>query len=245
MQNNILLLENISHLFKEENGKKTQVLREVSFSVQRGEFMSIVGPSGCGKSTLLRIIAGLIAPTHGHVKNNSSVMSMVFQNFAIFPWLSVIENVEFGLRMSGMHKSERRAQALEKIRDAGLSGFENKHPYELSGGMRQRVGIARALAVSPDLLLMDEPFSSLDELTAEKLRGDLLALWEKYKMTVVMVTHLVEEAVELSDKIAVLSSRPGAVKKVFSVNLEHPRAKRSKKYFEIVDLVTAEIDNNR
>lgn len=242
MRNNILLVENISHSFREKNGQRAQALRDISFLVKRGEFLSIIGPSGCGKSTLLKIIAGLIPSTRGHIENNSSSIAMVFQNFAVFPWLSVIENVEFGLKMSGMAKKKRHAIALEKIRDAGLSGFENKHPHELSGGMRQRVGIARALAVSPDLLLMDEPFSSLDELTAEKLRVDLMTLWDKYKMTVIMVTHLVEEAVELSDKIVILSSRPGALKKIISVNLNRPRVKRSEEYFKLVDLVTAEID---
>ncbi len=242
MRNDILTVENISHSFREENGERTHALREVSFSVTHGEFLSIIGPSGCGKSTLLKIIAGLIPATRGHIKNNASSMAMVFQNFAVFPWLTVIGNVEFGLKMSGMPKEERRARALEKIRDAGLSGYEKKHPHELSGGMRQRVGIARALAVSPDLLLMDEPFSSLDELTAEKLRADLLALWKKYKMTVVMVTHLVEEAVQMSDKIVILSARPGAMKKIISVDLPRPRAKRSKEYFALVDAVTAEIE---
>lgn len=242
MRNNILTVENISHSFREETGERTQALRDISFAVSRGEFLSVIGPSGCGKSTLLKIIAGLIPSTHGHIKNNSSAMSMVFQNFALFPWLSVIENVEFGLKMTGMEKKKRRVIALEKIRDAGLAGFENKHPHELSGGMRQRVGIARALAMSPDLLLMDEPFSSLDELTAERLRGDLMALWEKYRMTIIMVTHLVEEAVELSDKIVILSSRPGTLKKTISVDLLRPRVKRSEEYFKLVDLVTAEID---
>lgn len=242
MRTNILIVEKISHFFKEETGERTQALRDVSFAVQRGEFLSIIGPSGCGKSTLLKIIAGLIPSSHGHVRNNSSSLSMVFQNFALFPWLSVIENVEFGLKMSGMEKKNRRAIAMEKIRDAGLAGFENKHPHDLSGGMRQRVGIARALAMSPDLLLMDEPFSSLDELTAEKLRADLMALWLKYKMTVVMVTHLVEEAVELSDKIVILSSRPGSLKKTISVGMVRPRVKRSEEYFKLVDSVTAEID---
>lgn len=180
------------------------------------------------------IIAGLLSPTHGNVKNESASMSMVFQNFAIFPWLSVLGNVEFGLRMASIPSRERRLIALEKVRDTGLSGFENKHPRELSGGMRQRVGIARALAMSPDLLLMDEPFSSLDELTAEKLRRDIVLLLQKYKVTVVMVTHLVEEAVELSDRIVILSSRPGTVKKILSIELERPRTKRSEKYFRLV-----------
>lgn len=243
MRNNILTTERISHYFKEDKGGgKTPALRDISFSVDCGEFISIIGPSGCGKSTLLRIIAGFIKAKSGSIKNSSSAMSMVFQNFALFPWLTVIGNVEFGLKMSGTGENERRKRALEKIKDVGLSGFENNYIHELSGGMRQRVGIARALAVSPDLLLMDEPFSNLDELTAEKLRADLLTLWEKYKMTVIMVTHLIEEAVELSDRVIVLSSRPAAVKKIIPINIGRPRDKRSPEYFKFVDLITSEID---
>jgi len=242
MQNNIILsLENIHYIFT-ENRIKTPVLRNVSFSVENGEFLSIIGPSGCGKSTLLRIIAGLLHPTHGHLQNKASKMSMVFQNFAIFPWLSVIENVEFGLKMAGINKEERRKKAMEKIEEVGLLNFKDKYIRELSGGMRQRVGIARALAVSPDLLLMDEPFSSLDELTAEKLRNELIKLWEKYKMTVIMVTHSVGEAVELSDKIIVLSNRPATVKKIIPVDIERPRIKKSEKYLNLIDLIIAEIE---
>lgn len=243
MQNNILTIEHIAHSFKtNEGGDQIFVLKDVSFSINRGEFVSIVGPSGCGKSTLLMIIAGFIKSKKGKIKNNYSTMSMVFQNFGLFPWLTVIGNVEFGLRMSGVGKDERRKRALEKIKDVGLSGSENSYIHELSGGMRQRVGIARALAISPDLLLMDEPFSSLDELTAEKLRVDLLTLWEKYKMTVIMVTHLVEEAVELSDEVIILSSCPAVVKKIILIKLNRPRVKRSPEYFKLVDLITSEID---
>lgn len=243
MENNILQLEHISHSLKpEEGGRKMPVLHDISFTVKKGEFLSIIGPSGCGKSTLLKIIADLTVPTRGHVVNNSSVNAMIFQQFALFPWLSVLENVEFGLKMSGTPNHERRKRAIEHIKDVGLSGTEKRQPHELSGGMRQRVGIARALAISPDLLLMDEPFSSLDELTAEKLRADVFRLWQKYKMTVVMVTHLVEEAVELSDNIVILSARPAVVKKIVSVSLSRPRNKRSSEYFSLVDSITAEID---
>lgn len=243
MANELIQVEQISHSLRfEETGRWESVLHDVSFSVAQGEFVSIIGPSGSGKSTLLKIIAGLIKPKHGTVKNSAEKMAMVFQNFAIFPWLSVLDNVAFGLKMAGVGKEARRRQALELMREVGLVGFADKHPRELSGGMRQRVGIARALAVGADLILMDEPFSSLDELTAEKLRAEVMALWQKYKMTVIMVTHLVEEAVELSDKIVVVSARPGRVKKILSVDLPRPRLKRSPEYFQLVDSIIAEID---
>lgn len=242
MQNSILQLEHVSFAFKPEGEKKHElVLHDISFWVRRSEFLSIVGPSGSGKSTLLKIILGLYKG-RGYIKNQSTSTAMVFQNFALFPWLSVVENVEFGLKMLGKNPKERRAGALEMIRDVGLAGFEKKYPHELSGGMRQRVGIARALAISPDLLLMDEPFSSLDEFTAEKLRADLLSLWQKYKMTVVMVTHLIEEAVELSDRVAIVSARPAMIKRIVPINLPRPRIKRSEEYFRLVDSIAEEID---
>ena len=240
----MIIVNKVSQIFKvpEERNKFT-ALHDVSFQVPAGQFVSLIGPSGCGKSTLLRAIAGLDKPSHGTIENNAKTLAMVFQNFALFPWLTVLDNVAFGLKMSGVSKEERKNRAMVHINDVGLTGFENKHPHELSGGMRQRVGIARALTVSPDLLLMDEPFSSLDEFTAEKLRADLARLWEKYKMTVLMVTHLVTEAVELSDTVVIMSARPGTVKKTVHITLPRPRAKRSQEYYDLVDQITAEIDH--
>lgn len=247
---NILEIKNLSHSFSEEDnnpsvnrvGKKLDVLRDINFEVERGEFLSIVGPSGGGKSTLLRILAGFIQPSRGTVEKDFKKLAMIFQNFAIFPWLTVTENIEFGLKMNGVTPKERLQIVQEKIKEVGLVGFEHKYPKELSGGMRQRVGIARALALKPDVLLMDEPFSSLDTFTAEKLRQELMGIWLKYKMTVVMVTHLVEEAVELSDRIVVLSSLPGSVKLEVAVNLQRPRNKRSTEFFHLVDKITEQIE---
>jgi NitT/TauT family transport system ATP-binding protein len=242
MENNLALkISRLHHSFPEEGKGKLEVIKDVSFEVRKGEFLSVVGPSGGGKSTLLRIIAGLLKQTNGLLELGSGKMAMVFQNFAIFPWLTVYENIEFGLKMNDMPAKEREKIVREKIKEVGLTRFEDKYPKELSGGMRQRVGIARALAVNPEILLVDEPFSSLDSFTAEKLREDLLNIWLRYKMTVVMVTHLVEEAVQLSDRILVLSPRPAAIKLEMDIPLERPRDRRSEGFYAIVDKITAEI----
>ncbi|HUC88682.1 MAG TPA: ABC transporter ATP-binding protein [Candidatus Paceibacterota bacterium] len=246
MQNNKETIISTSNIFytylNEESGEHFNVLRDISLSVNSGEFVSLVGPSGCGKSTLLRILSGLTKAKRGNVISKTKKIAMVFQNFALFPWLSVKENIEFGLKMEGIKKIEREKIVAEKIREVGLSGFENKYPVELSGGMKQRVGIARALAVSPDLLLMDEPFSSLDVLTAEKLRAELLDIWLKYKVTIIMVTHLVEEAVELSDRIFVFAPRPTFIKDVIEVRIPRPRNERSKEYYDLVDKIAKQIE---
>lgn len=244
MQNDFILKVNdLSHSFTGENKKIFEVIKNISFSVKEGEFLSIVGPSGGGKSTLLRIITGLIKPTRGTVEVNTSKMAMVFQNFAIFPWLTVHDNIGFGLKMAGVSARERKAIIAEKIKEVGLSGFDKKYPKELSGGMRQRVGLARALAVSPELLIMDEPFSSLDTFTAEKLRADLLEIWYKYKMTIVMVTHLVEEALQMSDIIIIVSRRPASIKQILDINLDRPRNNRSENFFSLLDNITSQIES--
>ncbi len=243
MPNNFILkAENLSHSFNDGGAKHFEVMKNISFSVEKGEFFSIVGPSGCGKSTLLRIIAGLIKPSEGSLEMRAAKLAMVFQNFAIFPWLTVHENIEFGLKMAGMLSNKRKLIVAEKIKEVGLAGFDKKFPKELSGGMRQRVGIARALAINPELLIMDEPFSSLDTFTAEKLRTDILEIWHKYNMTVLMVTHLVEEAVQLSDKIMIVSKRPAAVKQILDVNLPRPRGTRSEHFFSLVDQIKSLIE---
>lgn len=241
MPNDILTLEKIHHVFPDG---KLEAIKEVSFSVRAGSFTALIGPSGCGKSTLLRIIAGLIKPTKGKIKVETDKISMVFQNFALFPWLTVEENIEFGLKMRGMSEEHRRKIVQEKIVEVGLNGFEKQYPQSLSGGMRQRVGIARALTMEPELLLMDEPFSSLDTFTAEKLRSDLLGLWLKYKMTVIMVTHLIEEAVQMADEIVVFSRRPSHVKEVKKIEMIRPRNLRSREFFKIHDELSAKIDRD-
>lgn len=241
----MIVVEDVSHRFYlPETRTHLPVANDVSFSIPAQEFVSLVGPSGCGKSTLLKMIAGLLTPEHGRIKSNAKKMAMIFQNFAIFPWLSVYQNIEFGLKMAGVPEKKRQKIVTENIAEVGLSGNEDKYPAELSGGMKQRVGIARALAISPDLLLMDEPFSSLDAITAEKLRTDLLRIWSKNPVTVIMVTHLVEEAIEVSDRIILFSDRPATVKKEYRIDLPRPRNKRSPEFFALVDEITANLIQN-
>ncbi len=234
----MLKVQNISKTF-EVDDSQIQALSDISFNVADKEFVTIIGPSGCGKSTLLRIIAGIMAPTSGSLEwEGSPAKAFVFQNYALFPYFTVFENVEFGLKMAGVPKEDRQKIVGPLIEEVGLKGFEDKHPKELSGGMKQRVGIARALAVDPDVILMDEPFSSLDEFTADTLRDLLLQLWHSRKMTVIMVTHLVREALGLSDQIVVMEATPGRVKAVIDNKLPRPRDARSQPFFNMEDKLT-------
>ncbi len=222
-----------------------KVIDDISFHADKDEFISIVGPSGCGKSTLLRIIAGLIRPSKGkvlfmdrEVNGPTLGISFVFQDFALLPWLTNIENVKIGFSMLNISEEEKDKRAEAILESLGLGGFENSYPNMLSGGMKQRVGIARALASDPKVLLMDEPFSSLDELTADTLRSDILYQLKNENLpvnSVIMVTHNVEEAVQLSDKIIVLSGRPTNVKAIMKVKMEHPRNRRSRAFTKTID----------
>ena len=246
----LLELRNISKEYIDDNDRHITVLNDISFSANKNELISIVGPSGCGKSTLLRIIMGLETRTRGDVlfkgqfMDNGKVnphMAMVFQSFGLFPWLTVIENVEFGLESMNMPKSQRRQKSLSIIQEVGLEGFEEAYPRELYGGMKHRVGIARALVTDPEILLMDEPFSSLDPLTAEALREEVLKVWSNEFTTpdvVLMITHNVEEAVYLSDKIIILSHRPAHIVKQVKINIPRPREKRDKAIYEYLDQIT-------
>ncbi len=229
----IIHVENVSKAFKKPDKQDLHVLENVNFRLKEGEIVALLGKSGSGKSTLMRIIAGLTAPTQGsvsyrgnEVKAPVADISMVFQSFALMPWLTVQQNVELGLEARKISKKERRHLASEAIDMIGLDGFENAFPKELSGGMRQRVGFARALVLKPDLLLMDEPFSALDVLTAENLRDDLLELWEKNENMkgILFVTHNIEEAVLLADRIIIFGSNPGFIRGELSIDLPQPRS---------------------
>lgn len=207
-----------------------QALVDITLTVQAGEFLSLIGPSGCDKTTLLKTIAGLVPADTGRVLVGDRTVtgpgrecSVVFQDFALLPWASVQSNVEFGLLLRGLSAGERAERAVTAIRKVGLAGFEQAYPSQLSGGMQQRVGLARALAVSPQVLLMDEPFASIDEQTRRLFQDDLLALWSEERKTVVLVTHSMEEAIYLSDRVVVLSPRPGRVHQVLEVPLPRPR----------------------
>jgi NitT/TauT family transport system ATP-binding protein len=214
----------------ENGGQTVQALQDISFEIRQGEFFSIIGPSGCGKSTLLRIIGGLVPDFEGEVRIGAervegphTWIAVVFQEESTFPWRTTLGNVEFGLEMHGVAPAERRKKALEMIQLVGLDGFEERYPSELSGGMRQRVAIARALVMEPKILLMDEPFGALDEQTRIILGEELLKIRDKLGQTIVFVTHNINESVQLSDRVMVMTARPGCVKAVFKIDLPHPR----------------------
>lgn len=242
----MMSVEKVSFLFE---NSKLEIIDSVSFEAKKGEFVSIIGPSGCGKSTLLRIMAGLIPPSSGRVMfgereitEPDKKLSFVFQDFALLPWLTNIENVKIGLSRSEMSDEAKDKKSSELLDRFGLSGFEEYYPNALSGGMKQRVGIARSIASDPQVLLMDEPFSSLDELTATSLRSDIVHMLENKNISVnsvIMVTHNVEEAVELSDKIVVLSGKPTHVKKIIKIRGGRPRDRRSKQFNEYMDQIYA------
>lgn len=236
-----LVLSRVCARFSDEKKNSMPTIKDISFSVPKGSFLSIIGPSGAGKSTLMRVILGLMPHESGEVVRNFSRPAMVFQNYALFPWLTALQNTEFGLHMQGMPKKERERVAREKLREVGLERFEGHYPAMLSGGQRQRVGLARALAISPDLLIMDEPFSNLDTITSESLKADLLKIWRSYGMTIVMVNHLIPDAIELSDQIIIMAAHPGRVEKTINVDLTRPRDTRSDKFFTQVDLLTEDI----
>jgi NitT/TauT family transport system ATP-binding protein len=244
----IVQVSHVSKKFLTPDGKDLPVLDDIDLDVREGEIIALLGRSGSGKSTLLRCIAGLIAPNEGTVSYRGQALNganpgvaMVFQTFALLPWLTVQANVEMGLEARGVPAEERRRRALEAIDVIGLDGFESAYPKELSGGMRQRVGFARALVVRPDALLMDEPFSALDVLTSENLRGELLDLWSGHRDTefptkaIVIVTHNIEEAVQMADRIFVLSANPGRLRAEIPNTLPRPRDRRSPEFEALVD----------
>src|SRR5580693_420305 len=239
----------LRHLYGEAGAKGHLVLEDVDVALRSNEIVALLGRSGCGKSTLLRIIAGLMRPTAGSVTiggepvtGPAGQVALVFQTFALFPWLTVLENVEIGLEAQGVAPERRHKDALAAIDLIGLDGYESAYPKELSGGMRQRVGLARALVVHPKVLLMDEPFSALDVLTAETLRTDLLDLWSEGRMpisSILLVTHNIEEAVLMSDRILVFSSNPGRVVAEIPVTLPMPRNRLNPAFRQMVDDIYA------
>ena len=246
---NAVSVRNVSKTFGD-----VEALKDLSLDFPRGQLTSLLGPSGCGKTTLLKIIAGLLSPDTGNIEVNGKAVNepgpdraFVFQDFALLPWASVIRNVAFGLELRGMAKPEREEIAHKYIRDVGLGGFENSYPHELSGGMRQRVGLARALSVDAEVLLMDEPFSAVDEQTRRKFQEDLLALVQNENKTFIFVTHSIEEAVYVSDQIAILLPRPSRVSEIVRPsnfrNKGIDNIRRHPEYLDIVDEIWASLRN--
>jgi ABC-type nitrate/sulfonate/bicarbonate transport system ATPase subunit len=223
-----------------------EVLQHVTLGAEEGEFLCIVGPSGCGKSTLLNIAGGFLAPASGSVTIDGEPVTapdrrriFVFQERGVFPWLTVEGNIGFGL--FDMSLEERKRRVAQYIQLVGLDGFEKAYPRELSGGMKQRVEVARALAVNPDVLFLDEPFGALDSITRLQMRSELLRIWRAEKKTVLFVTHDIEESVQLADRVVVMSARPGRIRRVVDIDIKHPRDLSSRRYIELRDLIFGEI----
>jgi len=238
-RNTIIQIRNLTKVFEKEKAR-IEALGDLNLDVYEGEFFCVIGPTGCGKTTLLRIIAGLESPTRGEVLLNGQRVTkpgadrgLVFQEFALFPWRTTRKNIEFGLEVKGLPSEKRREIVERYVKLVGLQGFENALPRQLSSGMKQRVAIARALANDPEVLLMDEPFGSLDAQTRNIMQRELLTIWDKTKKTVVFVTHSVDEAVYLADRIVVLTARPGTVKRIVEVELPRPRDRTGERFYAV------------
>lgn len=244
----VLSIKDLHKSFRKDDGELVAI-EDFNLDIMDGEFVCVLGPSGCGKTTLLRIIAGLEEPTSGKIllKNKEitgpgSDRGMVFQEFGLFPWRSVRKNIEFGLEIRKIPKEERRTISDRYIDLVGLKGFETSHPNELSGGMKQRVGIARALANDPAILLMDEPFGALDAQTRNLMQKELLRIWSEMKKTVVFITHSVDEAVFVADRVVVMSARPGKIKSIFDVKWERPRDRAGVEFASLRKKILAELE---
>ena len=240
-----LSLDEVTMVFRSD-GNSVEVLDRISLEVREGEFVCVLGPSGCGKSTLLNIVAGFIPPTSGavwiegeQVRGPDPRRIFVFQERGVFPWLTVEGNIGFGLyRLSRQEKAQRIAHYVKLV---GLEGFERAYPQELSGGMKQRLEVARALAVNPDMLFLDEPFGALDSITRLGMRTELLRIWELERKTIIFVTHDIEEAVQLSDRVVVLSARPARIRRIVEIDIPHPRDISDPRYLELRDGIFEEI----
>jgi NitT/TauT family transport system ATP-binding protein len=240
-----LSVEHVSMVF-DRDGKSTHVLNDINLEVGDGEFVCLLGPSGCGKSTLLNAMAGFLSPTSGEIRVGGEVVRkpdprriFVFQERGVFPWLTVEGNIDFGL--SRLPRAERDKRIAHYVKMVGLQGFEKTYPQELSGGMKQRLEVARALAVNPDMLLLDEPFGALDSITRLIMRAELLRIWEAERKTIVFVTHDIDEAVQLADRIVVMSARPATIQQIVNIDIPHPRDISSPRYLELRDGIFQQI----
>ena len=247
----MLSIQGVSRVFESAKGQRTQALQPIDFQVQENDFVTILGPSGCGKSTLLRIVAGLDAPSEGQVVLDGQAVQgpgadrgMVFQSYTLFPWLTIEQNIRFGLRERGLPLAEQRERSDYFIARVGLRGFEQHFPKQLSGGMQQRTAIARALANDPKILLLDEPFGALDNQTRVLMQELLLGIWEQARKTVLFVTHDIDEAIFMANRVAVFSARPGRIKTDIAVDFPHPRhytLKTSPEFMALKARLTEEI----
>jgi NitT/TauT family transport system ATP-binding protein len=246
-----LRLENLTKEFVTTTGEQIMALEDINLEVKDEEFVCILGPSGCGKTTLLRIIGGLDHATAGKallngvsIRGPDPKTAMIFQEYSLYPWRNVMENIMLGLEIRGISRQERLVTARQYLEMVGLEGFERTYPYELSGGMRQRVAVARALAVEPEILLMDEPFGALDAQTRNRMQMELLHIWEMTRKTVLFVTHSVDEAVFLADRIVVLTRRPGRIKEIVEVPQDRPRERTAQAFVgirrHVLDLIAEE-----
>ena len=241
-------IKNINKSF-DGRGKNLSVLEEISLTIDDGELVCLLGPSGCGKTTLLRLIAGLDQPTSGEIIANGELVekpsgdrAVIFQQYSLFPWLTVIQNVTFGLEISGGSKEENIQAAERYLQSVGLLEFKDSYPHELSGGMKQRVAIIRSLLNHSPILLMDEPFSALDMQNRHKLQEQLIGVWKRFENTIVFVTHDVDEAVYLADKIVLLDKNPGKIAEIISVDLERPRKRDSHEFLDIQESIVGKLD---
>jgi len=240
-----LSAEHITMVF-ERDGKTIPVLDDISLEVGNGEFVCLLGPSGCGKSTLLSAMAGFLSPTSGEIRIDGDLVRgadprriFVFQERGVFPWLTVEGNIEFGLFK--LSRAEREQRVQHYVQMVGLQGFERAYPHELSGGMKQRLEVARALAVNPDMLFLDEPFGALDSITRLIMRGELLRIWGAERKTIIFVTHDIDEAVQLADRVVVLSARPAKIQQIVNIDISHPRDISSRRYLELRDGIFRQI----
>lgn len=240
-----LRVEHVSMIF-ERDGKSTHVLSNIDLEVGDGEFVCLLGPSGCGKSTLLNAMAGFLSPTSGVIKVDGETVRkpdprriFVFQERGVFPWLTVEGNIGFGL--FNLSRAEREERIARYVKMVGLQGFEKTYPQELSGGMKQRLEVARALAVNPDMLFLDEPFGALDSITRLIMRGELLRIWEAERKTIIFVTHDIDEAVQLADRVVVMSARPATIQQIVDIDIPHPRNISSPRYLELRDGIFEQI----
>jgi NitT/TauT family transport system ATP-binding protein len=234
------------HTVFTRDGETTPVLNDINLDVIEGEFVCLLGPSGCGKSTLLSTMAGFLSPTSGAIKIDGQVVQgpdprriFVFQERGVFPWLTVEGNIGFGLFHLG--RSERQQRVAHYVKMVGLEGFEKAYPAALSGGMKQRLEVARALAVNPDMLFLDEPFGALDSITRLIMRGELLRIWEAERKTIIFVTHDIDEAVQLADRVVVMSARPATIQQIVTIDIPHPRDISSARYLELRDGIFQQI----